>query len=191
MRRCAWADANPLLAAYHDREWGMPARSDRVHYEFLVLEAAQAGLSWLTVLKKRDGYRRHFANFDFKKVATFGEAEVRAMLQDPGIIRNELKIRSGIANAKAVLAVRDEFGTFDRYLRTFTGGKPVVNPIRSIRDLVSSSPLSDAISKDLKKRGFKFVGTTVIYAHLQAVGIVNDHEIGCFRKSECARAFSA
>lgn len=174
------------MAEYHDREWGVPVRTDRGHYEFLVLEAAQAGLSWLTILKKRDGYRRHFANFDFRKVAEFGEAEIRAMMKDPGVVRKELKIRSAVANAAPFLAVRAEFGTFDRYLRSFTGGKTIVNAIRSMRDIVPSSPLSDAVSKDLKKRGFRFVGTTVIYAHLQAVGIVNDHENGCFRKRACA-----
>lgn len=186
--RCAWANGHPLLAEYHDAEWGLPVRNDRAHYEFLVLEAAQAGLSWLTVLKKRDGYRRHFANFDFNKVAEFGEAEIKVMMKDPDIIRNDLKIRSAITNARAFLAVRSEFKTFDRYLRTLAGEVPIVNSIRSIRDIQPSSPLSDKVSKDLKKRGFKFVGTTVIYAHLQAVGIVNDHEDACFRKKICVKA---
>ena len=185
MSRCSWAENHPLLADYHDREWGMPKHDDRVHFEFLILEAAQAGLSWLTVLKKREGYRKHFAEFDFNRVSKFGEAEVKRMLKDPGIIRNELKIRSAISNAKPFLAVRKEFGTFDRYLWNFTDGKPVVNRIRTFRDLVPLSPLSDAVSKDLKKRGFRFVGSTVIYSHLQAVGVVNDHEEKCLRKKLC------
>ena len=160
----------------------MPSHDDRVHFEFLILEAAQAGLSWLTVLKKREGYRKHFLGFDFERVAQFGETEIRRMLKDPGIIRNELKIRSAVRNAKPFMAIRKEFGTFDRYLWNFVEGKPVSNRIRSAKDLVPNSPLSDAVSGDLKKRGFRFVGTTVIYSHLQAVGVVDDHETGCFRK---------
>ncbi len=185
--RCAWAESDPLLTKYHDREWGVPVRSDRVHFQFLVLEAAQAGLSWLTVLRKRPGYRRHFANFDFRKVAKFGESEVRAMLADPGVIRHEGKIRAAVANARALLAVRQEFGTFDRYLRSFAGDVPIVHAIRTMKDIPASTPLSDAIAKDLKRRGFQFVGTTVIYAHLQAVGIVDDHQDDCFRKRARAK----
>ena len=188
MNRCSWADHHPLLSDYHDREWGFPAHDDRVHFEFLILEAAQAGLSWLTILKKREGYRRHFARFDFHKVAKFGESEIRRMLKDPGVIRNELKIRSAISNAKPFLAIRGEFGTFDSYLWNFVNGRPVVNRIRTVKDLKPSTPLSDAVSKDLKERGFRFVGSTVIYAHLQAVGVVNDHETRCSRKKECAAA---
>ncbi len=186
IKRCWWADGHALLSEYHDKEWGVPRHDDRVHFEFLILEAAQAGLSWLTVLKKREGYRRHFAGFDYEKVATFGETEVKRMLKDPGIIRNELKVRSAIANAKPFIAVRKEFGTFDRYLWDFVAGKPVQNRVRSMKDLVPNSPLSDAVSKDLKKRGFRFVGTTVIYSHLQAVGIVDDHEESCFRRKSRA-----
>lgn len=181
-KRCRWALGHPLLSEYHDREWGTPAHDDRVHFEFLILEAAQAGLSWLTVLKKREGYRRHFAGFDWEKVARFGETEVKRMLKDPGIIRNELKVRSAIANARPFMAVRKEFGSFDRYLWSFVDGRPVAHRVRSSRDLVANSSLSDAVSKDLKKRGFRFVGTTVIYSHLQAVGVVNDHELSCFRR---------
>lgn len=187
-KRCAWSESHPLLSDYHDREWGLPRHDDRVHFEFLILEAAQAGLSWLTVLKKREGYRRHFADFDFHKVAKFGEAEVKRMMKDPAVIRNELKIRSAISNARPFLEVRGEFGTFDKYLWSFTGGKPVTNRIRTMKDLLAKSPLSDRVSKDLKKRGFRFVGSTVIYSHLQAVGIVNDHEVACFRKRPCADA---
>ena len=187
MKRCYWADGHPLLSDYHDKEWGAPCHDDKTHFEFLILEAAQAGLSWLTVLKKREGYRKHFAGFDFNKVAKFGEAEIKRMLKDPGIIRNELKVRSAIANAKPFLAVRKEYGTFDRYLWSFVDGKQVSNPVRFKKDLVANSPLSDAVSKDLKKRGFRFVGTTVIYSHLQAVGIINDHEISCFRRKLSVR----
>ena len=183
LSRCAWAESHPLLSDYHDKEWGSPSHDDRAHFEFLILEAAQAGLSWLTVLKKREGYRRHFADFNFNAVAKFGEADVRRMMKDPGIIRNELKIRSAISNAKPFIAVRKEFGSFDRYLWNFVGGKPILGRIRSIKDLVPKNELSDAVSKDLKKRGFRFVGSTVIYSHLQAVGVVNDHEIRCFRRN--------
>ncbi len=181
-KRCRWANGHELLAEYHDSEWGRPSHEDRVHFEFLILEAAQAGLSWLTVLKKREGYRRHFADFDCKKVAKFGEAHVKRMMKDPGIIRNELKIRSAISNAKPFMQIQKEFGSFDKYLWSFSDGKQVRNVIRSMKDLVPRSPLSDAVSKDLKKRGFRFVGSTVIYAHLQAVGVVNDHEVSCFRR---------
>lgn len=189
MKRCAWACSHPLLSDYHDREWGFPRRgNDCIHFEFLILEAAQAGLSWLTVLKKREGYRKHFANFNFNKVAKFGEAEIKRMLKDPAIIRNELKVRSAVSNAKPFLAIRKEFGSFDAYLWGFVKEKAVQNPIRSMKDLVPNSPLSDAISKDLKKRGFRFVGTTVIYSHLQAVGLINDHELSCFRRLPCRQA---
>ena len=186
-KRCAWAASHPLLSDYHDKEWGFPRRgNDRIHFEFLILEAAQAGLSWLTVLKKREGYRKYFANFDFNKVAKFGEAEIKRMMKDPAIIRNDLKVRSAVSNAKPFLAVRKEFGSFDAYLWAFVKGKAVQNPVRSIKDLVPNSSLSDAISKDLKKRGFRFIGTTVIYSHLQAVGLINDHEISCFRRKPCS-----
>ncbi len=157
----------------------------------MILEAAQAGLSWLTVLKKREGYRKHFADFDFNKVAKFGEKEIRRMLKDPAIIRNELKVRSAVANAKALLAVRKEFGSFDSYLWGFVKGKPVQNRVRTAKDLVPNSPLSDAVSKDLKERGFRFVGSTVIYSHLQAVGVVNDHETSCFRQNAVRRGGKA
>lgn len=180
--RCFWADSHPLLLDYHDKEWGVPAHDDKTHFEFLILEAAQAGLSWLTVLKKREGYRESFAGYDWKRVARFGETDVKRLMKNPGIIRNELKIRSTITNASRFEEVRNEFGSFDKYLWGFVEGKPVQNRIRSKKDLVSNTSLSDAVSRDLKKRGFRFVGTTVIYSHLQAVGIVNDHETRCFRR---------
>jgi len=181
--RCKWAEGNDLMSAYHDREWGVPVHDDKTHFEFLILEAAQAGLSWLIVLRKREGFRKAFAGFDFKKVAKFGEKDVERLMNDAGIIRNQLKIRASIENAKRFLEVRKEFGTFDRYLWNFVGGKPVVNHVKSYKQVAGSTPLSDAISKDLKKRGFRFVGSTVIYAHLQAVGVVDDHETACFRKN--------
>lgn len=187
LKRCGWAQTHALLSEYHDREWGFPRRgNDRVHFEFLILEAAQAGLSWLTVLKKREGYRKYFADFDYNKVAKFGEAEIRRMLKDPAIIRNELKVRSAVLNAKTFLKTREEFGSFDAYLWGFVNGKALQNRVRSAKDLVPNSPLSDAVSQDLKKRGFRFVGTTVIYSHLQAVGVINDHEASCFRRAACA-----
>ncbi len=181
--RCAWSEGHPLLLEYHDLEWGRPTHDDKRHYEFLVLEAAQAGLSWLTVLKKREGYRKLFLDFDFNQVAKFGKSEIKRFMKDASIIRNELKIRSAIDNAKCFLEVRKEFGSFDKYLWRFVGGKPVVNHIRSIKEIPPNTALSDTVSKDLKKRGFRFVGTTVIYSHLQAVGVVNDHENNCFRKN--------
>ena len=184
-RRCAWAEGHPLLLDYHDREWGRPSHEDKRHFEFLILEAAQAGLSWLTVLKKREGYRELFLDFDFNKVAKFGASDVKRLLKDARIIRNELKIRSAVENAKRFLQVRKEFGTFDEYLWRFSGGKPLINRVRSIRTIPPFTPLSDAVSKDLKKRGFRFVGSTVIYSHLQAVGVVDDHENHCFRKKIC------
>ena len=184
IRRCGWAEGNALLSEYHDREWGVPVHDDRQHFEFLILEAAQAGLSWLIVLRKREGYRKAFARFDFTKVAKFDEKDVARLVNDPGIVRNVLKIRSSIENARRFLEVRKEWGTFDKYLWGFVGGKPMVNKVGLYRDLPPHTELSDAVSKDLKKRGFRFVGSTVIYAHLQAVGIVNDHEDGCFRKKK-------
>jgi DNA-3-methyladenine glycosylase I len=172
------------MREYHDREWGVPVHDDKIHFEFLILEGAQAGLSWLIVLRKREGYRKAFAGFDFNKVARFGERHVRRLMTDESIVRNELKIRAAIENARRFLEVRKEFGSFDRYLWNFVGGKPVINPVKSYKVAPSSTSLSDAISKDLRKRGFRFVGTTVIYAYLQAVGVVNDHETNCFRKEK-------
>src|SRR6185295_8026558 len=179
--RCAWADGSALLAAYHDAEWGVPEHDDRNLFEFLILEGAQAELSWETVLRKRPAYRRAFARFDPHRVARFGAREAAALMKDPGIIRNRLKIASAITNAQAFLAVQKEFGTFDRYVWQFVGGTPRQNRRRSRKEVPATSPESDAMSKDLKKRGFRFVGSTICYAFMQATGMVNDHLISCFR----------
>ncbi len=169
------------MRRYHDREWGVPVTNDRKLFEFLVLEGAQAGLSWRTILHRREGYRRAFAGFDPAKVARFDAARIRALLRDPGIIRNRLKIRSAVANARAFLAVRREFGTFSRYQWAFVKGTPIRNRWRTLRQLPARTPLSDAFSADLRRRGFSFVGSTIIYAHMQATGMVNDHTVDCFR----------
>ncbi|MGH9090567.1 MAG: DNA-3-methyladenine glycosylase I [Acidimicrobiales bacterium] len=178
--RCPWA-SGPWLAPYHDEEWGVPVHSDRLHFEHLTLEAAQAGLSWLTVLKRREGYRRAFAGFDPVKVARFRPARVEALLQDPGIVRNRAKVEATVANAAAFLRVQEEEGSFDAYLWGFVDGTPVVNRWRTAGRLPASTPLSAAVSADLRRRGFRFVGPTVVYAHLQAAGLVQDHLITCFR----------
>lgn len=164
---------------YHDKEWGKPQHSDKQHFEFLILEAAQAGLSWSTVLKRRDGYRKAFANFDPKKVSKFNKAKINQLLKDPGIIRNRLKIEAVVHNAPLFLQVQKEFGSFDNYMWQFVGGKPIKNKWKSTSQIPATSKESDALSKDLKKRGFKFVGSTVLYAHMQAVGMINDHLISC------------
>ena len=174
------------MNAYHDREWGMPVHADRKHFEFLVLEGAQAGLSWSTILHRRAGYRRAFASFDFQQIARFGARDLQRLLDDEGIIRNRLKIASTISNAKAFLEIRREFGTFDRYVWRFVGGAPKVNRPRTLADIPATSAESDALSKDLRARGFSFVGSTIIYAHLQATGLVDDHLVSCFRKAELA-----
>jgi len=185
--RCGWVkNGNTRMVRYHDEEWGFPVHDDRRHFEFLVLEAAQAGLSWSTVLNKRDGYRRLFAAFDPVRVASFNGNDVRRLLRDPGIIRNRLKIEAAIANARAFLEVQKEFGSFNAYLWRFVDGKPIVGQRRALRPIPATTPESDALSKDLKRRGFRFVGSTVMYAHMQAVGLVNDHTVDCFRYGECA-----
>jgi DNA-3-methyladenine glycosylase I len=175
---------DPLYVAYHDTEWGLPVHDDRRHFEFLVLEGAQAGLSWITVLRKRENYRKHFADWDPVKVARFTPARVEKMLLDPGIIRNRLKVESAVSNAKAFLKLQAEFGSFDAYFWRFVNGAPIVNRWESLKELPAKTALSDAVSKDLKQRGFRFVGSTVIYAHLQATGLVNDHVTSCFRWKE-------
>ena len=179
-RRCAWAKSE-LMQAYHDAEWGVPRHDDQELFEFLILEGAQAGLSWETILKKRDNYRKAFAGFDPKKVAKFGAADERRLLANEGIVRNRLKVSSAVSNAKAFLDVQREFGSFDAYIWGFVGGKPIRNAVKSLRDVPARTPESDAMSKDLRKRGFRFVGSTICYAFMQAVGMVNDHEVGCFR----------
>jgi DNA-3-methyladenine glycosylase I len=182
MKRCAWA-RSPAMIAYHDREWGVPVHDDRVLFEFITLEGAQAGLSWETILNKREAYRRAFAGFDPAKVARFTAARRARLMQDAGIVRNRLKIDSTVTNAAAFIAVQREFGSFDRFLRDFTGGKPVRSRVRTAKDLPTRTELSDALGKELKRRGFRFVGTTICYAFMQAVGIVNDHTMGCFRRN--------
>lgn len=181
--RCQWAQ-DPQFHAYHDNEWGVPVHDDRKHFEFLVLEGAQAGLSWATILKRRAGYRRAFADFIPEKVARFSEADYERLLQNTDIIRNKLKIRSAINNAQRYLEVQKEFGSFDAYIWQFVGGKPIINEWEQTSQIPAVSRESELLSKDLKNRGFTFVGPTIIYAHMQAVGMVNDHEITCFRYQE-------
>jgi DNA-3-methyladenine glycosylase I len=184
-KRCEWSVSDPIYADYHDCEWGVPVRDDRKQFEFLVLESAQAGLSWLTILKRREGYRRLYMDFDVEKVAQFDETRIEQMLNDSGIIRNRKKIESSINNAKRFLEVREEFGTFCDYLWGFTDGKQIVNRFKQLQEIPATTPLSDRIAKDMKKRGFQFLGSTIIYAHLQATGLVNDHLADCFRHDEC------
>ena len=186
--RCKWATSVSLdYIRYHDEEWGVPVHDDRTQFEFLILEGAQAGLSWSTILNKRDGYRKAFADFDPEKVARFTKKRVEKLLTDPSIVRNRLKVESAVTNAKAFLAVQEEFGAFSDYIWGFVDGKPIQNRRKRDRDIPATSPVSDALSKDLKKRGFKFVGSTIVYAHMQATGLVNDHVTGCFRHKPCAR----
>jgi DNA-3-methyladenine glycosylase I len=183
-KRCDWALRSPEETAYHDEEWGVPVHDDRRLFEFLVLEGAQAGLSWTTIIRKRENYRRAFDRFDPRKVARYDAGRVRALLADPGIVRNRLKVESAIANARAFLEVQREFGSFDAYVWRFAGGKTKANPPRRPGDVPSRTAESDAMSKDLKARGFNFVGSTICYAFMQAVGMVNDHAAGCFRRRE-------
>jgi DNA-3-methyladenine glycosylase I len=179
--RCAWVpEGNALYAAYHDKEWGIPVHDDKKHFEFLILEGAQAGLSWLTILRRREGYRKAFASFDPKKVACYDQSKVEELMQDEGIIRNRLKIEAAIQNAKCFLEIQKEFGSFDTYVWPFVGGKPIQNKRKTIKDIPAVSEEAMQLSKDLKRRGFKFVGPTIIYAHMQAVGMVNDHTLDCF-----------
>jgi len=180
-KRCAWFGSDPLYVKYHDTEWGVPVKADRKLFEFLILEGAQAGLSWLTILKKRENYRKAYHKFDVKKVARYDAKKVKALMNDEGIIRNRLKIAASITNAQAFLKVQKEFGSFSKYMWAFVNNKPVKNRYKSLKDLPTTTELSDRLSKDLKTRGFKFLGSTIMYAHMQAVGMVNDHETGCFR----------
>ncbi|MGA8154451.1 MAG: DNA-3-methyladenine glycosylase I [Terriglobales bacterium] len=185
--RCSWA-SNELAIRYHDEEWGVPAHDDRKLFEFLILEGAQAGLSWDTILQKRENYRAAFDGFDFERIAVYDRRKIQALLRNPGIVRNRLKIASAVQNAQAFLTIQTEFESFDRYVWQFVGGKPLVNPWRSGKQVPASTPQSDAMSKDLKKRGFKFVGTTICYAFMQAMGMVNDHITGCFRRQPIIQA---
>lgn len=183
-KRCGWCLGDPLYEAYHDEEWGVPVKDDATIFEFLILETFQAGLSWITVLKKRDNFRKAFDYFDYRKIATYDQKKIDSLLQDAGIIRNRLKVLATITNARAFLNVQQEFGTFSDYIWGFVKGQPIKNSFEHHKDAPAKTALSDALSKDLKKRGFKFVGSTVVYAHMQATGMVNDHEISCFRYDE-------
>ena len=182
--RCGWCIGDDLYESYHDNEWGVPVKDDDTLFEFLVLETFQAGLSWITVLRKRDNFRKAFDYFDYKKIATYGEAKIESLLQNEGIIRNKLKVRATVSNAIAYMKVQEEFGSFSNYIWAFVDGKPIKNKVTNYKDAPANTELSDVISKDLKKRGFKFVGSTVVYAHMQATGMVNDHEVNCFRYDE-------
>ena len=186
VKRCEWAgDTSLAYIEYHDKEWGVPVRDDRTQFEFLILEGAQAGLSWSTILNKREGYRKNFADFDPQKVARFTNKRIEKILLDPGIVRNKLKVNSAVTNAKAFLDVQDEYDGFCNYIWQFVDGKPKQNRFKSMSEMPATSDESDALSKDMKKRGFKFVGSTILYAHMQATGLVSDHVTSCFRHKEC------
>jgi len=184
MNRCAWAGSDPLYVAYHDLEWGVPVHDDRLLFEFLILEGMQAGLSWSIILKKRENFRRAFDGFDPHRVAAYGDEKVASLLADPGIVRNRLKVAAAIRNAQNFLEIQKEFGSFDVYIWQFTAGKPLVNTYHSLREIPARTPESDAMSKDLIRRGFKFVGSTICYAFMQAIGMVNDHVVECFRYTQ-------
>jgi len=183
---CPWCGQDPLYRQYHDTEWGVPVHADRTLFEFLILEGAQAGLSWLTVLRKRPHYRRLFADFDAEQVARFDAARVETLLQDPGIVRNRLKVQAAVRNAQAFLAVQEVFGSFDRYIWDFVDGRPIVNHFERLDQVPAVTPLAETLSRDLKRRGFRFVGPTIVYAHMQATGMVNDHLVDCPRHAACA-----
>ncbi len=182
--RCSWCGTDPLYVKYHDEEWGVPVRDDKTLFEFLILETFQAGLSWITILRKRENFREAFDGFDYKKIAKYDQSKIDELLQNEGIIRNKLKVHSTISNAIAFMEVQKEFGSFSEYIWGFVNNKPIKNKLKSHKDTAATTELSDTISKDLKKRGFKFVGSTVIYAHMQATGMVNDHVESCFRYNE-------
>lgn len=183
-KRCAWAGDDPLYQLYHDREWGVPLHDDRGLFEFLVLEGFQAGLSWITVLKKREAFRAAFDHFDFNKVAEYGDNQVRELLENPGIVRNRLKIHAAIDNAGAFIRIREDYGSFDNYIWGFVGHDPIQNHWRSLKEVPAYTPLAEKISKDMKRRGFSFVGPTIVYSHMQATGMVNDHTTDCFRHGQ-------
>lgn len=182
--RCSWCGNDPLYIKYHDEEWGVPIKDDKTLFEFLILETFQAGLSWITILRKRENFRQAFDNFDYEKIAKYDQAKIDSLLQNEGIIRNKLKVHSAVTNAQAFMEVQEEFGSFSNYIWGFVNNKPIKNTLKSHTDAPATTPLSDALSKDLKKRGFKFVGSTVVYAHMQATGMVNDHIESCFRYNE-------
>lgn len=182
MKRCDWAGDDPLYQKYHDEEWGVPSYDDRYLFEMLILEGAQAGLSWITILRKRENYRKAFDNFDANKMARYSEEKVEKLLLNPGIVRNRLKVKAAITNAKLFLDIQQQQGDFSDYIWSFVGGKPIVNKRKNLADIPASTAESDAMSKDLKKRGFKFVGSTICYAYMQAVGMVDDHVVGCFKR---------
>jgi len=182
--RCSWCGEDPLYVAYHDKEWGVPLKDDHALFEFLILETFQAGLSWITVLRKRENFRKAFDNFDYNKIAKYKQEKIESLLQDAGIIRNKLKVNATVTNAQAFMEVQKEFGSFSDYIWGFVDGKPIRNQMKELSDIPANTALSDTISEDLKKRGFKFVGTTVVYAHMQATGMVNDHAMDCFRYNE-------
>lgn len=186
-QRCAWCGDDPLYVDYHDKEWGKPVYDDKTLFEFLLLETFQAGLSWVTILRKRENFRKAFDGFDYLKIANYSDKKIASLLEDAGIIRNKLKVKSAISNAQAFMEIQKEFGSFSKYIWGFVDGKPVKNIFKTLSDCPANTPLSDTISKDLKKRGFKFVGSTIIYAHMQATGMVNDHMMDCFRYNEVSK----
>ena len=189
-KRCQWVEGQfPEYIKYHDEEWGVPVHNDKKHFEFLILEGAQAGLSWSTILKRREGYRSAFADFNVERVAKYDEEKIALLLLDPGIIRNKLKVNATVSNAKAFINIQEEFGSFDQYIWSFVGGKPIVRLWKSMSQIPATTKESDELSNDLKKRGFKFVGSTIIYAHMQACGLVNDHTTDCFRYQEIIEAY--
>lgn len=183
-KRCGWCKGDVLYEAYHDKEWGIPVYDDETIFEFLVLETFQAGLSWITILRKRENFRKAFDGFDYKKIAHYGEDKIQELLQNPGIIRNKLKVRATVTNAQLFIKIQKEFGSFSKYIWGFVDGKPIQNKVEDYKKAPATTEISDRLSKDLKKRGFKFVGPTVVYAHMQATGMVNDHEVSCFRYKE-------
>ena len=185
LQRCSWANGSELEQAYHDNEWGVPLHDDRKLFEFVTLEGAQAGLSWATILKKRENYRKLFNDFDVEKIARYNKRKIESLLKNPGIIRNRLKVESTVSNARAFIDIQNEYGSFDSYIWRFTDGKPIINRWQSLQDIPASTELSDNLSKELKKRGFRFVGSTICYAFMQATGMVNDHTVDCFRYRQC------
>ena len=185
--RCGWCVGDPLYEAYHDQEWGVPVYDDQTIFEFLILETFQAGLSWITILRKRENFREALDAFDYKKIAAYSDAKLEELLQNPGIIRNKLKVKATVSNAQAFIKIQEEFGSFSKYIWGFVNHKPIQNSVKNYKEAPATTAISDALSKDLKKRGFKFTGSTVVYAHMQATGMVNDHEVNCFRYAEVSK----